>query len=165
MIGKYKLISHNLYWRYSIHTDSSQDLSFSLNYIVKHMAMTWLVLPSLWSLSLWEPIGDLVLARILVNKCKKKFISKLVNTCMIVMIFPTSSSDNSPALLDRGMSAFLRTILEVWKLQRQHNVEPQLSLYTVVCLRHSLLNQVFTHEARICLMAFIAIPALGGSIH
>ena len=32
-------------------------------------------------------------------------------TCMIVMIFSTSSSPSSPALLDMGMSAFLRTML------------------------------------------------------
>merc|ERR1719369_785897 len=42
---------------------------------------------------------------------KQSGILYCLGFCIIVMIFSTSSSESSPALLERGMSAFFKTML------------------------------------------------------
>ena len=73
-----------------------------------------------------EPVGDLVLAGVLregelshtfwVNTFWVKYFNQDIEvgiryTCIIVMSFSVSSSVSSPALLERGMSAFFSTML------------------------------------------------------
>ena len=64
------------------------------------------------TLPVQEPVGDLVLARVLqkenVNSVRRYSHYLCKPTCMIVISFSTSSSVSSPALLVRGMSAFFK---------------------------------------------------------
>merc|ERR1719494_1127907 len=68
----------------------------SRSLLSKTLAMTWLVLPSLMSLCLLRNQSGILYWR---------------GFCIMVMSFSVSSSVSSPALLERGMSAFFSTIL------------------------------------------------------
>ena len=94
-------------------TDLLQTLQVLTDLVVQDIShhligLTILVVP----LSIEEPVRNLVLTGIL---SKSKEISFPLNnfklTCMMVMIFSTSSSHSSPALLCIGMSAFFSTML------------------------------------------------------